>query len=101
MTKTPTLDTPDAVFWSPDIVFWSIKTIREARKLTQQDLADAAGIDRKTINRIEKGHHYPTLPILFAIAFELDVPPTILLDEDAVWTMFATEVALTEKTASK
>jgi len=74
----------ETVVLTPNVVFWSVKTIREAQNLTQQDVADAAGIDRKTINRIEKGHHYPTLPVLFAIAIALDVHPLSLLDEDMV-----------------
>ena len=68
----------------PNIVFWSVKAIREAKNLTQQDVADAAGIDRKTINRIERGHHYPTLPVLFAIAIALDVDAISFLNEDLV-----------------
>ena len=51
--------------------------IREARiqaNLTQEGLAELAGMDRQAINRIEQGHASPLLDNLIRIADALDVP---------------------------
>ena len=52
--------------------------IRELRELhgpmTQQDLADAIGVSRQTVNAIELGKYSPTLEAAFKIARALDVP---------------------------
>ncbi|MFI5687936.1 helix-turn-helix domain-containing protein [Streptomyces sp. NPDC051636] len=50
--------------------------IREARlhaNLTQERLAELAGMDRQAINRIEQGHSSPLLDNLIRIADALDV----------------------------
>lgn len=50
--------------------------IREARRdarLTQEQLAEASGVDRQAINRIEQGHASPRLDSLIRIAAALDV----------------------------
>lgn len=46
---------------------------RSRMDLTQQVLADLAGIDRKTINRIENGHFSPTLDTLLRLSIVLRV----------------------------
>lgn len=46
-----------------NIVAW-----RTASGMSQQTLADKAGVDRKTINRIEKGHFSPSLDTLARLA---------------------------------
>ncbi|MBK5239492.1 MAG: helix-turn-helix transcriptional regulator [Actinomycetales bacterium] len=56
-----------------------VREFRKARGLTQHQLAESAGIDRKTINRIENTRYSPTLTNVFAIAGALEVPVNELL----------------------
>lgn len=44
-----------------------IKLARIERNFTQQQLADAIGVTRQTINLIEKGNYNPTLKLCLAI----------------------------------
>jgi putative transcriptional regulator len=45
-----------------------VRTFREARSLTQRDLADRLSVSRQTVNAIETGRYLPSLPLAFAIA---------------------------------
>ena len=45
----------------------TLKFIREDVLLTQADLALATGLDRKTVNRIERGLHSPRISTLASI----------------------------------
>jgi transcriptional regulator with XRE-family HTH domain len=56
-----------------------IRRRREARSLSQADLARATRIDRGHISRLEAGVHVPTLPILGRIATALGTTPGRLL----------------------
>jgi DNA-binding XRE family transcriptional regulator len=58
-----------------------IKALREERDLTQGALADIAGIDRKTVNRIEMGHFTPNIDTLARLAAALEVPVVALLKD--------------------
>jgi transcriptional regulator with XRE-family HTH domain len=51
-----------------------IRDARNNRGLTQEGLAEAAGLDRKTINRVEQATHSPRLDHLLLIADALQVP---------------------------
>jgi putative transcriptional regulator len=53
-----------------------VKTMRESKGMTQGVLADFAGIDRKTINRIENGHFSPSMDTFFRICYALDTRPS-------------------------
>lgn len=44
-----------------------LKAARAALDLSQQDLADAVGVSRQTINAIEKGDYNPTINLCRAI----------------------------------
>ena len=57
----------------------AIRSFRKSRGLTQEALATKAGLDRKTINRIEKGHYAPTMTNFFQISEALEVEPHELL----------------------
>jgi transcriptional regulator with XRE-family HTH domain len=57
----------------------AIRAFRKSRGLSQQALADKAGLDRKTINRIERGHFAPTMSNFFHISEALEVEPYELL----------------------
>lgn len=58
-----------------------VKELRVERGWTQQELADAVGVSRQSINSIECNRYTPSLPLalLFARAFHL---PT-----DAIFTL--------------
>jgi transcriptional regulator with XRE-family HTH domain len=51
-----------------------IREARTAQKLSQEKLAELAGLDRQSINRIEMGHQAAVVDNLFRIARALDVP---------------------------
>ena len=45
-----------------------VRSLREARGLTQAQLGVALGVSRQSINSIEKGKYDPALPLAIAIA---------------------------------
>jgi putative transcriptional regulator len=45
-----------------------IKILRAERDWNQQDLADALGVSRQSVNAIETGRYDPSLPLAFRIA---------------------------------
>lgn len=57
----------------------TIKELRVKNELSQGELAKAAGIDRKTINRIENGHFSPSLDTFFRICYALSAKPAELV----------------------
>lgn len=57
-----------------------IRAERIARDLTQQELAEPAGVSAAYISRIEDGSRRLRYPVLVAIATTLGLPPTELLD---------------------
>ncbi|KAF0810995.1 XRE family transcriptional regulator [Alcanivorax sp. S71-1-4] len=50
-----------------------ISTLRRARHLTQNDLAEQVGVDGRHISRLETGKYFPSLDTLVAMARVLDV----------------------------
>lgn len=50
-----------------------LKTLRKAHDLTQADLAQAAGVSRKTINTIENKVFVPSTVLALTLAKVLDV----------------------------
>lgn len=56
-----------------------MKTKRIESGITQDELAQAAGIDRKTVNRIENGHFSPNLDTFFRLCVALNVRPSELM----------------------
>lgn len=53
--------------------------LRTEKDLSQQALGDMAGVDRKTINRIENGHFSPSIDTMVRIAAVLGVSERVLL----------------------
>jgi putative transcriptional regulator len=46
----------------------SLHVLRAEQKLTQQELADAIGVTRATINALEKGNYNPSLELAFRLS---------------------------------
>ena len=49
-----------------------LRAARAAKGLSQQGLADLAGVSRQTINAIEQGDYNPTIRLCIAICRALD-----------------------------
>ena len=49
-----------------------LKVLRAERDWSQQDLADALGVSRQSVNAIETGKYDPSLPLAFRIADVFD-----------------------------
>ena len=45
-----------------------LKILRAERDWNQQDLADALGVSRQSVNAIETGKYDPSLPLAFRIS---------------------------------
>jgi len=52
---------------TPDILN-RVKELRIARGWTQEQLADAVGVSRQSINSIERNRYVPSLPLALAFA---------------------------------
>jgi transcriptional regulator with XRE-family HTH domain len=59
-----------------------LKQLRKARRLTQEQLAERAGLSYKFIGEIERGRGNPTLTTLAALGEALGVPLIDLLGVD-------------------
>jgi transcriptional regulator with XRE-family HTH domain len=64
------------------IVAKQLRNLRINADLSQDELAQRAGIDRKTINRIENGHFSPTLDTITRLSLVLKITPGNLLGSD-------------------
>ena len=51
-----------------------IHKLRQAHKVSQQELTDAIGVSRKTISTVETGRFTPSVVIALKIARHFDVP---------------------------
>ncbi|MGN0975553.1 MAG: helix-turn-helix transcriptional regulator [Gemmiger sp.] len=60
-----------------------IPELRKARKLSQQELADAVGVTRQTITSIEVGRYTASLELAFRIAryFGLSIEEVFVYEE--------------------
>lgn len=59
-----------------------LKSARAAMDWTQQQLAEAVGVSRQTINAIEKGEYNPTIRLCLAICKALNKTLDELFWED-------------------
>ena len=59
-----------------------LKVLRAERDWNQQDLADALGVSRQSVNAIETGKYDPSLPLASRIAdlFSLQIEEIFLRD---------------------
>jgi putative transcriptional regulator len=53
--------------WGP-IITNRVKELRTARGWTQEQLADAVGVSRQSINSIERDRYVPSLPLALTFA---------------------------------
>ena len=60
-----------------------LRAIRERRALTQDELAQMAGINRVTLNTIEAGHSEPRAGTVRKLARALGLQPGDLMPPDA------------------
>ena len=62
----------------------NLPALRKARKLSQQELADAVGVTRQTITSIEVGKYVASLPLSFKIArhFGLSIEDIFVYEEE-------------------
>ncbi len=66
-----------------------IRELRKARKLSQEELADAVGTTRQTITSIEVGKYVASLPLAYKIARYFGLTIEEVFDfsdlEDEIW----------------
>ncbi|MDJ0345219.1 helix-turn-helix transcriptional regulator [Streptomyces sp. H10-C2] len=59
----------------------SIRTARRHKRMSQDALATAVGLDRRSIQRVERAETDPRLTWLLRIAMSLDIPLSDLVRE--------------------
>ncbi|HET8630493.1 MAG TPA: helix-turn-helix transcriptional regulator [Thermomicrobiales bacterium] len=65
---------------TPEQAFGHAVRVRRAeRRLSQEGLALASGLDRAYISQLERGRQSPTLGTVFRLARALGLPPSDLL----------------------
>lgn len=72
-----------------DILASNLRRARQKARISQEDLADAAGVDRTYVSGIERRQRNPTIEILARFANALGTTSATLLTKDA----FANKVA--------
>jgi putative transcriptional regulator len=68
----------------PPTVTNRVKELRSERGWTQQDLAEAVGVSRQSINSIERNRYIPSLPLAleFARVFGCTTDEIFTLEKD-------------------
>jgi transcriptional regulator with XRE-family HTH domain len=64
-----------------NILAEKVRKHRIAQELSQEALANMAGIEFSTISRIERGVMNTSISVIFAIADALNIKPSLLIDE--------------------
>lgn len=62
------------------IVARNLKRLRQERGLSQEELADLAGLNRNYVGMVERRENAPTVDTLEALAKALQVEPVRLLE---------------------
>ena len=57
-----------SLLYMPPAIANKVKDLRLARGWTQEELADAVGVSRQSINSIENGRYIPSLPLALTFA---------------------------------
>jgi transcriptional regulator with XRE-family HTH domain len=61
-----------------------VQQLRQARKITQEELAEKVGVSIESISNIERGIHGPSFDNLEKIVLALQVPAKTLFEFDAL-----------------
>ncbi len=61
-----------------------VQQLRQARKMTQEELAEQVGVSIESISNIERGIHGPSFDNLEKIILALNVPAKSLFEFDGV-----------------
>lgn len=64
-----------AVVWPHNVLMKNLKNLRQAKRLSQTELAEKVGCSQGMISKIEKGDANPTLDLIEAIADALGTTP--------------------------
>jgi DNA-binding XRE family transcriptional regulator len=67
--------------WLREVFATNLRRIRNARGLSQDDLAYDAGISRSYLSQLEKGVFYASLKIMEKLALALEVEPAEFLKQ--------------------
>lgn len=70
----PSAPPPDWVLIRRRAIGEQIRAARLSADLSQERLAELAGLDRQAVNRIEQGHQSPILDNLIRLADAIGVP---------------------------
>ena len=60
------------------VVLNRVRELRELQGWTQQELADAVGVSRQSINSIERQRYVPSLPLALLFARTFSVPVDVI-----------------------
>ena len=60
----------------------NIRRLRLEKGLTQERFADVSGFAQQYLSDLERGRRNPTIVTLFEIASALQVPPSVLIEDD-------------------
>ncbi len=61
------------------IVAQNLRRLRQDRGLTQEELADQAGLNRNYVGMVERAENAPTVDTLEALAKALKIEPEVFL----------------------
>ncbi len=78
-------------------IIQSIKTYRKSNHITQQELAERAGLAQPNVTRFESCKYNPTLDFIVRIANALDLDVEIILKEKSEKRDTVTPVAKSDK----
>lgn len=62
-----------------EILATNLRNVRQERGVSQEALADAAGIDRTYVSALERCRYAATVDVIERVARALDVDPHVLL----------------------
>jgi len=75
-----------------------LRTARDAKGMSQEELADLGDFDRTYPSLLERGKRSPTIVVIVRLAIALDIDPAVLFAN--AWSRLR-ETALAEKTNIK
>lgn len=65
-----------------EIVARNLRQIRHVKGLSQEELADRAGINRNYVGMLERSEHAATVDMLEHLALALDVDPSVMFNRN-------------------